>query len=64
MVCPRCLRVVREELEKLGHHILEIRLGEVVLQNEPSDLSLISKALESHTHQVLQTKAGLLKMVF
>jgi AraC family transcriptional regulator len=29
MVCPRCIKVVREEIEKLGINILNISLGEV-----------------------------------
>lgn len=29
MVCPRCIKVVKEELEKLGHEIKDIKLGEV-----------------------------------
>lgn len=27
MVCPRCIMVVREELESLGLHVLEVELG-------------------------------------
>jgi copper chaperone CopZ len=31
MVCPRCIRVVQAELEKIGYQVLSIRLGEVEL---------------------------------
>lgn len=31
MVCDRCIRVVREELQKLGHDVRSVELGEVVL---------------------------------
>lgn len=56
MVCPRCIRVVREELEKLCHEIQEIQLGEVVLKNEPTDLTPIVKALESHGFALLEER--------
>jgi AraC-like DNA-binding protein len=35
MVCNRCIKVVREELEKLDHHVLSIELGEVRIAGEP-----------------------------
>jgi AraC-like DNA-binding protein len=37
MVCGRCILVVKSELEKLGHEIATIELGEVVLKNEISN---------------------------
>lgn len=37
MVCGRCILVVKSELEKLGHDIVTIELGEVVLKNEISN---------------------------
>lgn len=33
MVCDRCIRVVREELQKLGHSVRRVDLGEVDLDN-------------------------------
>lgn len=35
MVCNRCIMVVQNELDKLGLSVKSIRLGEVVLNNEP-----------------------------
>ena len=40
MVCPRCIKVVREELEKLGHSIQHIELGEVELKEDLSNSEL------------------------
>lgn len=40
MVCPRCIKVVREELEKLGIKILNISLGEVETDNDIDQLPL------------------------
>jgi AraC family transcriptional regulator len=35
MVCNRCIKVVREELKKLGHDVRSIALGEAVIAGEP-----------------------------
>lgn len=35
MVCNRCIMVVQNELDKLGLSVKSIKLGEVVLSNEP-----------------------------
>ena len=35
MVCPRCIRAVQEEAERLGLEVLEVRLGELVLESAP-----------------------------
>ncbi len=40
MVCPRCIRAVEEEAEKLGLEIDSIRLGELVLSSRPDDRTL------------------------
>jgi AraC-like DNA-binding protein len=32
MVCDRCIRVVREELETLGLHVRSVELGEAIIQ--------------------------------
>jgi len=37
MVCNRCIMVVKNELEKLGHQPLHITLGEALLNNEMTD---------------------------
>jgi AraC family transcriptional regulator len=40
MVCPRCIRAVQEEIEKLEMGFESIKLGEVVLINRPDDNKL------------------------
>ena len=40
MVCGRCKRVVREELEKLGLTVQSVELGEVVVDELPPTVSL------------------------
>ncbi|MGJ1446981.1 helix-turn-helix domain-containing protein [Sphingobacterium spiritivorum] len=37
MVCDRCIMVVQNELDKLGLNVKNIRLGEVILDNEFAD---------------------------
>lgn len=40
MVCDRCKRVVREELEKLSIVVLNVELGEVLIDSMPTGLTL------------------------
>jgi AraC family transcriptional regulator len=58
MVCNRCIKVVKEELEKLGLQIKSIKLGEVVLENVPADFSLetIKAVLEENEFELLEDK--------
>ena len=58
MVCPRCIRVVREELEKLGISVNNITLGEVEVYYDPGEVTdeTISKALEENGFEPLIDK--------
>lgn len=40
MVCERCIRVIREELTKIGLDVRSIKLGEVVVANGSKKLNL------------------------
>lgn len=40
MVCDRCIRTVREELEKSGEKVRSIELGKVEIENEPDEKRL------------------------
>lgn len=42
MVCPRCIRVVREELTRLGLDVIDVRLGEVLVAGPAASLPLES----------------------
>lgn len=46
MVCNRCIMLVKNELEKFGHHPLNITLGEVELKNELTDAE--KRILDNH----------------
>ncbi len=58
MVCPRCIRVVREELEKLGHDVRSVVLGEAVISGEAEDgaLEKIRDVLEHSGFELIQDK--------
>ncbi len=42
MVCRRCLSTVRNELEKLGAEILELKLGKVIIKYQENSISMQS----------------------
>lgn len=56
MVCPRCIKVVREELEKLDVEILSITLGEVTTLKDKKSLPLkeISKVLSANEFDLME----------
>lgn len=60
MVCDRCVRVVREELEKLKLDVRSIRLGEAVVvpRSGSLDLQEIRSALEKNGFEVLDSRRG------
>jgi len=56
MVCPRCIRVVTEELKKLDVKIISVELGEVVTEKVKSELPLgqISEVLNENGFELIQ----------
>ncbi len=58
MVCPRCIKVVTEELQRLGQPVLNVSLGEALLEEEPSEkgLALIKHALSANGFELLEDK--------
>lgn len=57
MVCNRCIKVVNEEMEKLGYEVLEISLGEVVIfSNGNIDLIKIKTILEENGFELIDDK--------
>ncbi len=57
MVCPRCIRVVREELVALGHDVRSVTLGEVELFRAPEakQLEKIRKMLEENGFALIES---------
>jgi AraC family transcriptional regulator len=51
MVCDRCKRVVAEELERIGYHVLNVKLGE-------AEISASSGELDTHKIKKIMTANG------
>ena len=58
MVCPRCIKVVSDELHQLGIHTKDIQLGKAELQDPPTLLQLqaIKRVLENNGFELLDDK--------
>ncbi|MTI30146.1 AraC family transcriptional regulator [Cytophagales bacterium RKSG123] len=58
MVCPRCVRVVREDLEKLGVQVKHVELGlaEVTYDEREISLAQIAQVLEKNGFALLEDK--------
>jgi len=58
MVCDRCIKVVREELEKLGYETDNVILGEARISSEKKqfDLNGIRKTLEENGFELINDK--------
>lgn len=58
MVCPRCIRVIKEEFHELGYDIKDIELGKVELEKSfgPEDLQQMKIALEKNGFELLDDK--------
>lgn len=62
MVCPRCIKVVREELEKLGIEIKSIILGEVETKQSKDQLPLdkISSLLYNNGFELIEDNRSII----
>lgn len=57
MVCNRCIKVVREEMENLGYKVSDISLGEVILKSDSKiDISKIKSVLEQNGFELIDDK--------
>jgi AraC family transcriptional regulator len=58
MVCPRCIRVVKEDLERLGIEVSEVDLGKAEILFDEAEVgeSQIKEALEKAGFEILQDK--------
>ncbi len=58
MVCNRCIKVVKEEFEKLGLKIKDIKLGEVVVEGRISELPFkkIKLVLEENGFELIEDR--------
>lgn len=58
MVCNRCIKVVNDELDKLGFKILSIELGKVEIQKKIDDahIKTISEVLNNNGFELIDDK--------
>ncbi len=58
MVCNRCIKVVKEELEDLGLVVKQIKLGEVELEQDDAavDKAKIAEVLENNGFELLDDR--------
>ncbi len=58
MVCNRCIKVVKEEIEKLHYTIEKIELGEVVITSDKEKFNLeeIKKVLEENGFELIDSR--------
>lgn len=56
MVCDRCIRVVRDELERLGYSVAQVELGRATVTGPPVDGAIIGPVLEGHGFALLTDK--------
>lgn len=57
MVCNRCIKVVKEEFEKLGYKVDSIILGEATIQTKSKfDFDLINKVLNENGFELIDSR--------
>ncbi|MDR3610055.1 MAG: helix-turn-helix domain-containing protein [Ignavibacteriaceae bacterium] len=58
MVCGRCIKVVKSDLESLGHKVINISLGEAVVANDinQAGYSKLKEVLEDDGFELLEDK--------
>lgn len=58
MVCNRCIKVVKEEMEKLNYGVEKIELGEVVISNydDKFNLEKIKDVLEANGFELFDSR--------
>jgi AraC family transcriptional regulator len=75
MVCPRCIKVVREDMERLGLEVISVGLGEATVKSKegPIDMPAIREVLQSEGFDILedtqavlveQTKIAIINLIY
>jgi AraC-like DNA-binding protein len=58
MVCPRCIRVVTEELTSNGFVVEKVELGKAVITEENPDMAKLSEVLKRNGFELLEEKSA------
>lgn len=56
MVCPRCIKAVKELIENLNYTLIDIKLGEVIVSADQLDYDEIRKKLNDLGFELLEDK--------
>ncbi|GAA5522080.1 helix-turn-helix domain-containing protein [Aliifodinibius salicampi] len=57
MVCPRCLMVVRQTLEELGFEVLEVELGQALVQiDESISMDRVEEELKKYGFELIRDR--------
>jgi len=57
MVCPRCVMVVRQTLEELGFEVLEVELGQALVQvDESISMDRVEEKLKKYGFELIRDK--------
>lgn len=62
MVCSRCIKVIDSELENIGVHVQDIRLGKVLISFNSATVSgqEIERVLQENDFEIIKSKESLL----
>lgn len=62
MVCPRCIKVVSDELRALGAEVLHVELAHAIIKFHASEIQIksVSEALEKQGFEILENESSLL----
>jgi AraC family transcriptional regulator len=58
MVCPRCIKVVTEELTRTGFNVTEVELGKVILEQDTVDIPKLATILTANGFELLEEKTA------
>lgn len=58
MVCPRCIRVVKEELTRMGYQVEHVELGKAVISGDHINTEEIASVLKNNGFELLEEKSA------
>lgn len=58
MVCPRCIRVVNEELTKAGFKVSDVELGTARISDANPDKAILARVLLENGFELLEEKSA------
>jgi AraC family transcriptional regulator len=58
MVCPRCIRVVNEELTRAGFKLIQVELGRATLADGNPDKEILAQVLHENGFELLEERSA------